>query len=115
MSGHHLQYNIGYRIGWVEMEPAPAQDENGTTFSIPGGGIARDLLLACNAANISILALVLFASDGDNTPESMALLRNANRLYQFVPSDDSTRGEAKFRIPSSWEYFSGGSEPAPIF
>lgn len=101
------------RFQWVEMEPASGLNSTEPKLAIPGGGIAKDLFVACSAAQIPNLTLIIFASDGENTPDSMALLRNANQLYEFIPPDD--KGTVNFQIPSLWDYFSGLGKPRSIF
>jgi hypothetical protein len=75
----------------------------------------KDLFVSSEALGISFLALLFFASDGDNTPEAMALFRSANEMYGFVPASKSGEIEPELSTPISWNYSGGTAEPYGIF
>lgn len=114
---------------WKELErrefPAPAvldrsEIKAGTdgVLHVPGGGITKVLYEEIQAQRIPFLALIMFASEGDNTPEALTLFQMADKLFNFRPmtqdceandnanlQDISPSGRDKLVVPISWTHF----------
>jgi len=115
-----------YRLDWEHLEkrlfPAPAVIEgsesvDGGVLHLPGSGITLRLYEKCEARGIPFLALVMFASEGDNTPEALTMFEAANKLFTFT-SKFEVEGNATpppISIPLTWSHFHGRAHPIEMY
>jgi len=93
------------RLRWVELEKRERRDDNYVTDVnpyLPGGGISKQFVLACQRENLPAIALIVFCSEGDNVPEAFLLANRLNDLTQIVEGQ-----KANWRIPGSWSALFG--------
>lgn len=93
------------KLRWTELEKREDCEENSikdVNPYLPGGGISKQLILACERENIAALALIVFCSEGDNVPEAFLLV---NRLNEFTPIIEGKK--TNWRIPGSWSSLFG--------
>lgn len=100
--------------------PAPAvidgsekRTENGI-IHLPGSGITLKMFETCQNMGIPFLCLIMFASEGDNTPEALTMFEAANKLFSFVLKT-SGRDQLPISIPLTWNYFHGRSHPVELY
>lgn len=113
-----------FSLGWEALEkrqfPAPAVidgiindlNENGV-LHLPGSGITLKLLEKCLSLDIPFLALVMFASEGDNTPEALTMYEAASTLFNL--NNESAGKPQDVKLPPTWTCIHGRSHPLEMF
>lgn len=111
-------------MDWEQLEkrqfPAPAiisdnqssQSEDAGVLYLPGGGITLHMYEECHENGIPFLSLIMFASEGDNTPEALTMFESANELFSFTTSKNKSRD---IIIPLTWGQFHGRSHPVEMY
>jgi len=93
------------QLRWVELEKRENREENcfeHVNPYLPGGGITKQMILACDRENIPALALIVFCSEGDNIPEAFLLVNRLNDLARMIEDQNPN-----WRIPGSWSALFG--------
>jgi len=93
------------KLSWTELEKRENREENcvkDVNPYLPGGGISKQLILACERESIPALALIVFCSEGDNVPESFLLVNRLNDLANIVEGQ-----KPNWSIPGSWSALFG--------
>jgi len=92
-------------LGWTQLERRDSREEVGKDVNpyLPGGGIAKQLFLACERENIAMVSLMVFCSEGDNVPEAFSLADHLNDLMKI----HDTKSRSSWRIPGSWSALFG--------
>ena len=117
-------------LNWTEMEPKcnfPAKlvneqkidDSIENRLFLPGSGYTKSLHLKCldtkvKSANISFVALLMFASEGDNSGDAIQLVSYLEQWLKVLPVDKSL-GTPRLQFPVSWQALFGNAPPAAIF
>ncbi|CAL8111668.1 unnamed protein product [Orchesella dallaii] len=115
------------KLDWEQLErrsfPAPAVIEgseitNDGILHLPGSGITLRMFEKCQTRGIPFLALTMFASEGDNTPEALTMFEAANKLFTFTAKDESQERSTTptpICIPLTWSHFHGRSHPIEMY
>lgn len=79
---------------------------------LPGGGVAKKLFIDCCQEGVPMAVLLLFCSEGDNTPDAMMMASYANNLLHLVPEPTSLPPglppwKIMWRAPASWTLLFG--------
>jgi len=110
------------KLEWEKLErrqfPAPAVidecarggGDDGILY-LPGGGITLRMFEECQDKDIPFLSLIMFASEGDNTPEALTMFEAANKLFSFTVADTLQN----ISIPLTWGHFHGRPHPVEMF
>jgi len=111
------------RLEWEKLEkrqfPAPAVidnnqcedlDQQGVLY-LPGGGITMKMFEECQENGIPFLSLIMFASEGDNTPEALTMYEAASKLFAFAKKGSTE----DFKVPMTWGHFHGRSHPLEMY
>ena len=121
-------------LKWMEMELKhnfPAQQAKGHEQSdndslyIPGSGYTKSFYLKCkkpkgNYSNITFAALLMFASEGDNSGDAIQLVSYLNDWMKLLPSTNEKGQDFNFfktglQFPVSWNSLFGNAPPKIIF
>ncbi|XP_076005921.1 proteasome assembly chaperone 2 [Genypterus blacodes] len=105
-------------LGWREMERIPAfpglpDDSSEPRLSIPGGGITKDLYTDSCLEDLSLGALLLFCSEGDNVPDAFTLVNHLDDWLHLL--DGPSQGPSRWKIPTSWTLLFGSGIPPALF
>lgn len=82
-------------------------EENLTAVNMSGSGITKSLLQSCQSTGIPALALMVYASDGDNTVDALVLYKESSRIFHFLPQTKFGEPPSKIRIPYVWHQHLG--------
>lgn len=117
-------------LEWKQLEkrqfPAPAvmdnteKNDNEGVLHLPGSGITKLLYEECQLQKIPFLALIMFASEGDNTPEAMTMFQMADRIFGFRKStstnqDISPGGRDRMIVPISWTHLGEHNHSSSLY
>lgn len=116
-------------LNWIEMERKhnfPGRPTNrkevGTSDSLflPCSGYTKSLFLKCtnpeeNYGNIEFVALLMFASEGDNSGDAIQLVSYLNNWIKLLPVGDEKTQEFRLQFPVSWNALFGNPPPKIIF
>ncbi|KAM9494047.1 proteasome assembly chaperone 2 [Clarias gariepinus] len=104
-------------LGWREMERVSAfpgvTDSDRRRLYVPGGGVTKALYNDCCSEDMSMAALLLFCSEGDNVPDAFTLVNHLNDWLHLL--DKPAQGSVPWKIPSSWRLLFGSGVPPMIF
>ena len=86
---------------------------------LPGSGYTKSLHLKClnskaNYAHISFVALLMFASEGDNSGDAIQLVSYLDDWLKVLPVDKGLK-TPRLQFPVSWQALFGNAPPAAIF
>jgi len=107
--------------------PAPAildenysLEDNKGVLHVPGGGITKPLFELCDKRGIPFVALLMFTSDGENSPEAISLFQMADKAFGFVDgsrsaSETNKDAAKKLLIPVSWSSFRNDPELVALY
>lgn len=102
--------------------PAPAvldrAQKTGDTgiLHLPGSGITLKMFEKCQDIGVPFLSLVMFASEGDNTPEALTMYESANKIFLFnAKAESEEQDQSPISIPLTWNYFHGRSHPVELY
>lgn len=96
-------------------DSADADNESGI-LHMPGSGITKHMYEKCQEMDIAFLALIMFASEGDNTPEALTMFETADKLFNFIPDKmDEAKNSRPINVPLTWSHFQGRSHPVELY
>ena len=120
--------NVDFQnLGWIEMErklnfPSRAthdQEEINESLFLPSSGYTKSFFLKCNDPNKEyngfFAALLMFASEGDNTGDAIQLVSYLNNWKKLLPPNDRVPVQPKLQFPVSWQALFGNAPPKIIF
>jgi hypothetical protein len=105
--------------------PAPAiydsSDEDSSAdpnaiMHLPGSGITKNLYELCTEKDLPFVAMIMFASDGDNFAEAVKFFQMADNVFEFRKArvTEANKGElGRPHWPPSWYPFIVEAENAP--
>jgi len=91
----------------------PGEEKEPDTEYIPGGGLARRLLVRCREKGQSALVLLKFCSEGDNTTDGLMVADYLNQYLAFTKEE--VEKKQKYRVPPSWKHLFGPPAPVEMF
>jgi len=106
-------------LQWQELErksnfpslPANADVRQADSLYIPGGGLAKTIHNKClNAEKLTLVELLTFASEGDNTGDAIRMVAFVDQWLKVIPKAAAT-GRPTLKFPVSWQNMFGN--PAP--
>ena len=74
----------------------------------------RTLDTKAKSAHICFVALLMFASEGDNSGDAIQLVSYLEQWLKVLPVDKSL-GTPRLQFPVSWQALFGNAPPAAIF
>lgn len=109
-------------LQWTRLEkqdPVSRERDPDGVLLMPGSGITRSLLDKCVSDEIPVVLLLVYCSEGDNTPDAILL---ADRLDEWLhlcqpPAEGSeqTGRRGPWQTPISWSLLFGGAPPNTIY
>ena len=116
-------------LNWTEMERRqtfPARKGDGQnagkddSLFIPGSGYTKKFFLKCTRpedtlGEISFVALLMFASEGDNSADAIRLASYLNQWLKFLPVTEKNASNCGLKFPISWNALFGNPAPKVIF
>uniref|UniRef100_A0A023GJR2 Proteasome assembly chaperone 2 n=1 Tax=Amblyomma triste TaxID=251400 RepID=A0A023GJR2_AMBTT len=109
-------------LHWTRLEkqdPVTRELNPDGVLLMPGSGITRSLLDKCVSDEIPVVLLLVYCSEGDNTPDAILL---ADRLDEWLhlcqpPTDSSEQSGRRgpWQTPISWSLLFGGAPPTSIY
>ena len=134
--GSKLRYLVNEEDGrnelqnlkWVEMErkhtfPASLSNEKEETLDdslfLPGSGYTKRFYMKCmenqNGQSLKFVALLMFASEGDNTGDAIQLVSYLQSWLKLLPTHGDGLQAPKLQFPVSWQTLFGNAPPKIIF
>ena len=115
-------------LKWVEMErkhtfPASLSNEKEETLDdslfLPGSGYTKRFYMKCmenqNGQSLKFVALLMFASEGDNTGDAIQLVSYLQSWLKLLPAHGDELQAPKLQFPVSWQTLFGNAPPKIIF
>ncbi|XP_015795027.1 proteasome assembly chaperone 2 [Tetranychus urticae] len=99
----------------TELKEESENDEELSISAIVGGGLTKTLYQYWQKENVPGLLLVIFCSEGDNTPEAMEILETANKIIKVKEPITSSKPQNRWKTPISWMQIFGGAIPNNLF
>lgn len=100
-------------IGWKLFEKqdplTKRTDSEGGVYLMPGSGMARPILEKCMANEVPVVMLLLYCSEGDNSPDALLLADSVNRWLQLLTEKQG------WKTPISWSHLFGQAAPKSIY
>ena len=135
ISGTKLRYlensqqrNVDFQnLGWIEMErklnfPSRAtndQEKSNESLFLPSSGYTKSFFLKCVDPEKEykgfFAALLMFASEGDNTGDAIQLVTYLNNWKNLLPPNNRVPEQPKLQFPVSWQALFGNAAPKIIF
>lgn len=109
-------------LNWTRLEkqdPVTRERNPDGVLLMPGSGITRSLLDKCVSDEIPVVLLLVYCSEGDNTPDAILL---ADRLDEWLhlcqPQTDTSEQSGRrgpWQTPISWSLLFGSAPPTSIY
>ncbi|XP_064477017.1 proteasome assembly chaperone 2-like [Ornithodoros turicata] len=104
---------------WKKLEkqdPVTNEISSDGVLLMPGSGITRSLLEKCVSDAIPVVLLLLYCSEGDNTPDAILLADRLNEWLHLCPVESSGGGQTGvWQTPVSWSMLFGSGPPTTIY
>jgi len=100
-------------LGWKLFEKqdplTKKSDSEGGVFLMPGSGMARPILEKSFTKELPVVMLLLYCSEGDNTPDALLLANCVNKWLHLLPEKQT------WKTPISWSHLFGQPPPNSIY
>lgn len=116
-----VQGDLG-ALCWNKLEkqdPVTHEQSSHGVLLMPGSGITRSLLEKCVSDEIPVVLLLVYCSEGDNTPDAILLADRLNEwLHLCQPLKDGEERCGRtgpWQTPISWSLLFGNTPPTGIY
>merc|ERR1711981_464234 len=92
---------------------------NEDSLFLPGSGYTKRFYMKCmenqNGQSLKFVALLMFASEGDNTGDAIQLVLHLQSWLKLLPTHGDGLQAPKLQFPVSWQTLFGNAPPKIIF
>lgn len=82
---------------------------------MPGSGITRSLLDKCVSEEIPVVLLLVYCSEGDNTPDAILLADRLDEWLHLCQAPEKGGERGPWQTPISWSLLFGNVPPTGIY
>ena len=128
-NGHSEVKSELQQLNWIEMErkttfpgklSTERLEETQDSLFLPGSGYTKSFYLKCLEPNerynkIKFIALLMFASEGDNSGDAIQLVSYLQHWLKILPVNDKSSKVPRLQFPVSWQALFGNAPPKMMY
>ncbi|XP_003746113.1 proteasome assembly chaperone 2 [Galendromus occidentalis] len=99
--------NFGWKIFEKQDPLTKLPDPEGGVYLMPGSGMARPILEKSFQSDVPVVMMLLYCSEGDNTPDALLLADSLNKWLRLA--------DKGWRTPMSWSHLFGQAAPKELY